>query len=875
MRPNANPPRWVHWLLTQLHPEETLEEVEGDLDELYAHWYQRAGRTQASLRYVLNVLSVLPPFVRRRKRKENYYQTSSSLNPTMLRNYIKIAWRNLWKHKLYGGINIFGLALGMACSLLIGLWVNDEWSYNRFLPGAENVYFVRLNSTYNGEIFTNDNTPGPLAATIQKDIPEVQYVTKFASWPNQLVKVGEKAAKEVGYYATSGFFDVFQLPALAGDPRTALANPNQIVISRKMAEAYFSASPGSYKQALGKQLQLDNTRYYTVGAVVENIPTNSTLRFDWVANFSLFEQPWMREWGNNAFRTYVRLQANTSTDKAEHTMRGLYARYTQFDIPIALALQPIADVYLYGIFQNGKAVSGRIEYVRIFSVVALFILLIACVNFMNLSTARSVLRAKEIGVRKVVGALRRSLLGQFLSESLLTSLLAVVLALGIVWLFLPIFNSIFDKQITLTFTDPLLWLSLLALVLVTGVIAGSYPAFYLSSLVPIRMLKGASSAVQQRFGSGSVLFRQGLVVFQFALSIFLIVAMLSVSKQLNYVRTKSLGIDRENVVAIPLEGELLFNRKEAFRQALSRSPLVASVAATNELPVNILSTSSTVNWPGRAPNFHPEISGNYVGPDFLKTMNIRLLTGREFGTNGSADSSSYIVNEAAAKLMGMKNPIGKEIEFWHGKGPIIGLISDFHIQSLHQPIAPLILAFDDKNASYFLVKLRAGQTTQALADIKRITAEFNPNYPFAYQFIDEVYGRLYQSEQQLSALINYFGILAVVISCLGLFGLATFTAEQRTKEIGVRKVLGATVASLVTLLSQDFLKLVIIAIVIASPLAWWVTNQWLQNFAYKTDISWWIFALAGLLAIGIALLTVSYQSIKAALMNPVKSLRSE
>ncbi len=792
----------------------------------------------------------------------------------MFRNYLKIAVRSLLKNKLYSGINIFGLALGMACSLLIGLWVKDELSYDRFLTDAEHIHFVRVNfqDTNTGEIYTNHVTPGPLQEAIAKDIPEVAAVTKINYGPELLMKAvgvpnGEKAAKEKGHYATDDFFGVFDLPVIYGDPKATLAQTNQIVITRKVAEKYF---PNGL--AIGKTLQLDNDKYYVVGAVIEDLPHNSTLQFGWLVNWKVQEQDWMKKWGNNSFSTYVRLKPHTTPAQAEAAMKDLYPRYGGKNFAAGRpTLQPLTDLHLYWDYKNGKAVGGRIEYVRIFSIVALFILLIACINFMNLATARSANRAKEVGVRKVVGALRSSLIGQFLSESILTSLLAVVLALGLVWGVLPTFNAVFDKQLTLNLAEPVLWGIILVLVVVTGFLSGSYPALFLSSLQPIKILKG-----RLQFGAGPALFRRTLVVFQFSLSIFLIVGMLAVGKQMNYLRTKNLGLDRENVIYVPLEGETIQPKKvEPFRQEVMRLPSVASATTTMSLPVDVQSSSGDLKWPGKDPNLGTSVSVLAVGGDFIRTMNIKLLAGRDFRVESPADSSNYIINEATAKMMGISDPIGKEATFWYGKGRIVGLMKDFHLNSLHQAISPLILCFDARNTSYLLVKTRAGQTQQAIANLEKLSKAFNPNYPFTYHFVDEAYEKLYLAEQQVNTLVDYFGVLAILISCLGLFALAAFTAEQRTKEIGVRKVLGASVPNIVGLLSKDFLKLVLIALVLASPLAWWALDKWLGSFQYHEELTWWIFAVAGVLAVVIAFLTVSYQSVKAALMNPVTSLRSE
>ncbi|NDU97666.1 ABC transporter permease [Spirosoma terrae] len=788
----------------------------------------------------------------------------------MIRNYLKIAVRSLLKHKLYSSINVFGLALGMACSLLIGLWVRDELSYDRFWPDAERICYVRVNFTNpndpSADIGTNFVTPGPLQEAIAKDIPEVAATLKLDYGPEYLIKVGDKTAKEQGHFATDDFFGVFNLPVIAGNPAAALKQPNQIVITRKVAEKFFPNG-----EALGQKLQLNNDKYYVVGAVVEDVPHNSTLQFGWLVNWNVQAQDWMKTWGNSSFRTYVRLKPNTTLAQAEAAMSSIYPRHAGKNFETGRpTLQSITDLHLYSEYKNGKSVGGRIEYVRVFGLVALFILLIACVNFMNLATARSATRAKEVGVRKVVGALRSSLAGQFLSESMLTSLLAITLSLGLVWLALPSFNAVSGTTLTLDLTDPILWLIVLGLAIITGVLSGSYPAFFLSSLQPIKILKG-----RFQVGAGPALFRRVLVVFQFSLSVFLIVGMLAVGKQMDYLRSKHLGLDRENVLYWPIEGFSDTKQYEAFQREVVRLPSVGSATTAGSLPIDVRGSSGDLRWPGKDPRQDHQVFAMFVGSDFARTMNIKMVDGRDFQTSSPADSSNYVINEATARMMNMNNPVGKEVQFWMGKGRIVGVMKDFHMQSLHETIKPLILCFNYLNTSYLLVKTRPGQTQQAIADLEKLSKAYNPNYPFNFHFLDEEYEKLYRAEQQVDTLINYFGVLAILISCLGLFGLAAFTAEQRNKEIGVRKVLGASVGSIVTLLSKDFLKLVLIALVLAAPLAWWTLTKWLDSFAYKTDLSWWIFGMAGGLALLIAFLTVSYQSIKAALTNPVTSLRSE
>jgi len=778
----------------------------------------------------------------------------------MLQSYFKIAWRNLWRNRLLTSINVAGLALGMACTLLIGLWVADELSINHSYKDLDQLYAVRLTTGDRAQATTSS----PLTEALKTDVPEVDKAVKL-TWKNTLlIKAGTKADKEDGYYASDDLFDVFQLPAVQGNPTAALKNPNSIIITRRVAEKYFGTA-----RAVGQTLRLNNDKYYVVGAVIEAIPQSSSLQFDWIVNFKVQQEDWMH-WTNIAFTTYVKLKPGASQAAAEAHMKPLFARYSN-DKETYPILQPLKDVYLYGDYANAKPVGGRIDYVKVYVLVALFILLIACVNFMNLATARSALRAKEVGVRKVVGAMRSSLVQQFMGESLLISLLAAVLAIGIAVIVLPTLNEIFRKELHIDWANPLLWGSVLGLVAVTGLVAGSYPAFFLSSMKPVRVLKGAVESAKSSAGT----LRKSLVIFQFSLSILLIIGMLVVGQQMEYIRTKHLGLDRENILYVSIEGDLK-PKLETFRQELLRSNAISAVTATGELPINIGSNASgQLQWPGKDPKQVETISNMMVGYDFIKTMNVKLAAGRDFRIGSPADSSNYIINEAAAKMMKLPNAVGQPVTYKFGKGEIIGVMKDFHLSSLHTPVQPLIFMLKPEWTNYLLVKTKPGQTAEVIRTLEQTTRRLNPNYPFNYHFLDEDYENLYRSELLVNAVVNYFGVLAILISCLGLFGLATFTAERRTKEIGVRKVLGASVASIVALLSKDFLKLVFVALVIAAPLAWYALHRWLQNFAYKIELQWWMFLLAGGLAVLIALLTVSFQSIKAALTDPIKSLRSE
>ncbi|HEX9513411.1 MAG TPA: ABC transporter permease [Puia sp.] len=786
----------------------------------------------------------------------------------MIKSYFKTAWRNMTRNKLTGFINVFGLAIGLSCSLLIWLWVSDELSYNRFLPGVKNIYEVHVNAPFNGDTITMTACPGPLEEAIQNSIPQIEQATKMTYNRDVLFTVGDKTLKEKGTYATAGFFKVFPFKTIDGNADKAIAAIDQVVITRKIAEKYFNTS-----EAVGKTIRIDNKKDYRVGAVIEDIPHNSTMQFGWMINFKEQEEDWMKTWGNISFFTYVRLRPHVDLLNTAQGLRSIYPKFAPEGFkPNYPTLQAITDVYLYADYKNGKPTGrGRIEYVKIFAAIAIFILLIACMNFMNLATARASLRAKEIGIRKVAGAGKASLVGQFMTESLFTCLLATLLSITITSLILPAFNHLFDKQLQLNFSQPALWRSIIVLVTVTSIIAGSYPSLFLASFKPMRILKGNIGTQSGNVAS----IRKGLVIVQFALSAFLIVGMLAVSKQVNYIQNKNLGFDKEHIIYLPLEGDL-YKKMNTYQNELNKLSYVEASDPINQLPMDLNSTSGDLSWPGKPTDLQTEVVATWTGYGFTKTLGITMAEGRDFSKDYPGDSLSYVINESAAKMMGMQNDaVGKQVKFWNGNGRIIGVMKDFHIASLHIPIKPLILCLAPSNTSYMMIRLHAVKTKEALAAINRITGNFNPVYPFEYHFADETYEQMYKSEMQVSALVKYFGLLALVISCLGLFGMVAFSAERRTKEIGIRKVLGSSVVGIVRLLSMESLKTIIISMAIAFPLAYWVVNEWLASFAYKSSGGIWIFIITASVMLFVSCVTISFQAIKAAMANPVKSLRTE
>jgi putative ABC transport system permease protein len=804
----------------------------------------------------------------------------------MLKNFFRIAWRNIIRQKTQTIINVTGLALGMTCCLFIFFWVTDEKNVDNFHAKGENIYAVYQTVIANGKaegsystplkVITGQNYPSFLLEDVAGAVPQVTHQAYYATgyelpWGHaETFQYGDKKIKLEGSRAGKDFFKMFNFPLIAGNPENALSNMKGFAISRKMAEIFF----GTPQNAMGKMLRYENKQDFAVTAVFEDLPLQSSMHFDFLFNWDA--QKKLLEWSSNDFESFVELAPDANPETVEASINKFLQPRLEKNksVLIQVGLQRFGDKYLHSHFVNGKPLSGRIEYVRIFSYVALFILLIACINFMNLATAQSVKRAKEVGLRKVVGSSRNQLIGQFFAESLTFSFFALIISILLVVLLMPSFNQFTGKHIALQLTQTSFWGSLVLLMLLTGLVAGSYPALYLSSLRPVLILKGVI-----RSSKGSVVFRKGLTVFQFVLSIVLLVATIVVTRQTNYVQNTNLGYDRKNLIYTRIEGELASQNKYLlFKNRVSEMPGVAMVDRSSEAPHAMdFVVTDAVDWEGKDKNASVGFKPASVGFDFVQLMNLKLAAGRNFSRAIASDSSdAFMVNEEAVREMGMKNPIGKWVSAWQKKGHIIGVLKDYHTHSLREPIKPVIL--DVKEYEYFgviIVRTRPGKTKEALASLATVYKDINPNYPFSYQFVDEEYKNLYSNELIISKLSVLFASLAILISCLGLLGLVMFSAEQRTKEIGIRKVLGASMNSIISLFSKDFLNLILIAFLIAAPVAWYSMNHWLQDFAYKIDISWWIFALAAGVAIFITGITISYQAVKAAIANPVKSLRTE
>jgi len=788
----------------------------------------------------------------------------------MFKNYLKMAWRNLMRHKVFSLINISGLALGMTCSILILLWVKDELSYDRFHADIDNLYRVMGIQHYSGaDDLTTAANPGPLAEALEAELPEVKHAVRSTTWDwRQLFTLNDKVLKVGGRYADPEFFEVFSFPFLHGDAKQALKQPNSVVISETVAKQFFDKP----EEAIGKIFKIDNDKSYKVTGVFKDAPKNSSMQFDYVMPLTDWTSTpsgeWLKEWGNNGIRTFLQLQPGTDIAAFNVKIRPFIKSHYK-DSHIDLFAQAVKDMHLYSDFRPGKTESGLILYVRLFSVVAVFILIIACINFMNLATARSTKRAKEVGVRKAIGASKSALIGQFMLESILVAFLALFIAANLTGLLLPAFNELTGKAVQFDLSDPVLVLLLLGVALFTGVISGSYPAFFLSSFDPAVVLKGTV-----KLGNKAAVFRKGLVVFQFILSALLIISTLVVYLQLHYIRTKNIGLNRESLVYVPIEGKL-GQRYDVVKKELLEVTGITDVTAADQNPLMVGNSTGSFDWEGKDPNADILFSILKTDYDFLKTMNVQLKEGRDFSKDYGTDTSNVLINEEAARLMQMKEPIGQWLGDSKDRVTIIGVVKDFHTSSIHEPMQPLIILLIPKGKNTLFARIVPGQTTSALASMEQVLKRQNPAFPFEYHFMDSDYEQMYKSEAIIGALTNYFAGIAIFISCLGLFGLALFTAEQRKKEIGIRKVLGASVSGIVVMLSKDFLKLVLLANVIALPLSWYLMNNWLNDYAYRTELNWWIFAAAFVATFIIAMLTLSFHAIKTAVADPVTSLRTE
>lgn len=790
----------------------------------------------------------------------------------MLSNYFKVAVRNLLRQKGFSFINIFGLALGISCTALIGMWVNDELSYDRFHKDHERVY--RITATLPELKVHAAVSSAPLAPAIKNEFPEIEDAVRISGLNRDLIQVGDVKFEEKNIlYADSNFFKVFTFPFIQGDAERALKNPEGIVITEEMAKKYFGTT-----DVLEKTIKKNSSENFTVTGVIANIPNNSHLRFDFVQPMSFRARTdddlKNNVWDNFNWYTYIKLNENADRSQAglselQTKMQELYKKNEPV-LKVSFILQPIARVHLYSNFLADITVHGNAQNVYIFAIVAVFILVVACLNFMNLATARAARRAKEVGLRKVVGAIRSHLMGQFLAESLVVALISLSLALLVIYLVLPYFNTLGGKDLSLDFSNIQIVLGLLGITVLTGLLAGSYPALYLSGFRPAAVLKGNLSS-----GGAGSLFRNTMVVIQFAVSISLIVGTAIVYQQLKYIQQLNLGYDKENLVYVRMTGDL-WSKYDAFRTKLGSNRLTAQYSFISEVPTSNSGATISVKWPGKDPNTQPLFYNTAIDENFEEVFKATIIEGHGYTENAQADSASIILNETAIKLMDMtpESAIGVKVNIWGRDRTIIGVVKDFNFRPVQEAIGPMFLNRDTWGGNA-MVRTLPGETESTIKALEDICKEMNPNYPFEYHFLDDDIDNLYKAEQRLGSLFNIFAVLAIVISCLGLYGLSAYLAERRTRELGIRKVLGATGFQLVYLLSATFTRPILIATIIAVPLAWYGMSQWLNGFAYHVTINWMIFVVAFVTALLIAWLTVSFESIKAATTNPVNSLRSE
>ncbi len=791
----------------------------------------------------------------------------------MFSHYMKITLRNITRQKGYAFINISGLAIGLVCAILIFIWIRDEISYDRFHSNIDNLYRLEEDQNYSGNIFHVTVTPFPVAPAFKEQVPEIKEASRMAGIGEALIRYHDKSINEKGLAAVDpSYFKMFSFPIISGSLESFAADKFAIFITEDLAQKYFGD-----ENPLGQTLNVNNQYDLKVAGVIKNFPENSTYRLNAVLNFEILKEVGMYNdsWGSNSINTFIELYPGSSVSAVNKKMNEIYREHNESTVT-TMVLFPYKDMKLYGHFGYGNPM-GFIKYIYIFGAIALFILLIACINFMNLSTARSAKRAKEIGMRKVIGALRGSLIRQFFGESILLSFFALLFSIGIVALLLTPFNDITGKDISLSILfEPDLIFGLLAITLFTGIVSGFYPALFLSSFRPVKVLKGTVNK-----GSKGVAFRRVLVVLQFSISIFLILGTFVVFKQLDYMKNKELGFNKDQVMYLDLKGNLK-EKYDVLKNVFKNVNGVITVTGSRDRPALYGSNSGGIEWDGKEKDNEVLVGFSSIDYGYLDALGIKLKSGRDFSQEFTSDEVSienetgnFLINEELEKLMGDGSAIGKRIKFMGVEGHVIGVMKNYHYSQLSKKIEPLALTLFKSGISNLILKISSDNISETMDNLKTAWSSVLNNYPFEFKFLDEDFDRMYRSEERMFDILKYFAIMAIIIACLGLFGLASFTAEQRTKEIGIRKVLGASEFNLTFLLCREFALLVLISNLIAWPVSYFMLSGWLEDFAYRISLEWSYFLLAALLVMIIAVLTVSFQAIKAAIANPVRSLRYE
>jgi len=861
IKKKENPPRLARWILSLQDHYEREYSITGDCSEEYKQIVRQKGKSSALFWIWIQVFSVMVLSFKR----------SLFFGGIMFFNYLKITLRNIKRHKAFSFINITGLGIGLAISLFIVLWVQDELSHDRFHKNYENIYrIVEQCVISDGSVNPGATTPYPLGPALRDNYPEVEGSLHFLIEDETLVGYKDKRFYEKKFaFADANFFSLFSFPILKGNPETAIKDLNGLVISQSMAKKYFKN-----EDPLGKTVTINTRHDFIISGIMLDMPRNSHIQADFICNFEfLIANQWSKRWIDHQYYTYLQLKPNTDVEALGAKIKTFINDNQRDPTTIHIALQPLKDIHLRSNFNYdiGGTSQGKALYVYIFSIVAILVLLIACINFMNLATAKSTNRAKEIGVRKVSGASKNNLINQFMGESFFMSLLAMLFALICVAVLLPEFNSLTGKNFnSIAIINGSLFFYSLALAVITGLMAGIYPALYLSSFSPSYVLKGKLLS-----GAKSRYFRGALVVLQFSLSIILLIGTFVVRDQLKYMQDKNLGINRDNIIYMEMRGKLK-NNQDAFKTELVQNPEIKSVTTSSELPTNIRWATTGVDWEGKTPGYRILWSVISVDFDYIDTFGLEILEGRNFSKEMSRDiNTAYIINETGATVLGYERAIGKNFSLWDTKGTIIGVVRDFHFNSLHEQIEPLIIKVNPRWNSLVFAKISSNNIRSVIAKIEETHQRMNPDYPFQFHFLDAEYEDIYLSEERTGRLFQYFSFMAIFISCLGLFGLSSFIVEQRTKEIGIRKVLGAKVSVILLQLLRDFTIWVLIANAIAWPIGYYAMKQWLKNFAYQTDFDWSIFLISGVITLLIAVTTVSFKSLRAATANPIDSLRYE
>ncbi len=857
------PPKWPLSLLRLFIKKDYLEEIEGDMEEVFRDNLELFSVKKAQRKYVWEVIRLLRPALTRK------LSGTQRLNNGMIRHNLLLTVRNFMRYKNSFFINLTGLSTGLACAFLILLWVQDELRIDKFHEKDDRLYQVMHNLNHTEKVMTITSTPAKLASAMAAEIPEVELAASVipTGWSsdNGILSIGDKVIKAKEQYASEDYFNVFSFKLLDGDKSTVLSQKNGIAISDELALKLFDTTD----DLVGKSLEWKKGEFsgqYQITGVFEKPPKVSSSQFDLVFQFQLFvdNNTYLEQWWNSDPSTYVILKEGTDlaavNSKVEKFIQTKIERSSS-----TLFMHKYSDRYLNGQYENGKVAGGRIQYVRLFSMIAILILTIACINFMNLSTARASRRFKEIGVKKAIGVGRRALIAQYLGESVLLSFASLLVAVLITVFFLPTFNQIVEKSLSIQFQYEFV-IAVLLITLITGLVSGMYPAFYLSKFKAVNILKGAFDLG----GSGS---RKGLVVFQFSVSIMLIISVVVIYKQLEFIQSKNLGYDRDNIIIFNNDGELGENL-ETFLARAKDVPGVINAAAFGHDLMGDHGGTSGLRWEGKDPEVRIGFGNLEVGYDFIETVSIQMLEGRTYSRDFQAEQSKIIFNKAAIDAMGLSDPIGKKVSFWGRERQIIGVSTNFHYESLYKDVEPCFFLLGS-GLSKTMVKIRSGTESASIDAIHNLYKEFNEDLPFEYNFLDDDYQAMYNSEQQIATLSKYFCGITILISCLGLFGLVAFTSERRLKEIGIRKILGSGSFRIVYMLSSDFTKMVLLAIFIALPLSYFLARFWLDGFVYRISLEWWFFVLAGFIALVIAWMTVGIQTFKAANINPVQCLRDE